>query len=133
MPYLSIEKPLYSACLRRLPPLPLWSSEESSITTKEVTFLGYDFHNCLLGEWFVARQENRNNFNMFRMRGVRPTDVVDGQAYLGQTIHMTHHFLRTSHMNELSSRLHFITPSDFIRNSLELHRFERGGTDCLGL
>ena len=53
MPYLLVKEPLYSACLRQLLLLPLWSSEESevtSITAMEVTLFGLYFPQLLIGE-----------------------------------------------------------------------------------
>ena len=52
MPYLPVEEPLYSACLRWLLLLPLWSSEDSkvtSITTMEVILFGVCFPQLFIG------------------------------------------------------------------------------------
>ena len=53
MPYLPVEEPLYSACLRQLLFLPLWSSEDlevTSITVMEVTLFGLCFPQPFIGE-----------------------------------------------------------------------------------
>ena len=52
IPYPPIEEPLYSACLRQLFLLPLWSSEDSevtSITVMEVTLFGVCFPQPFIG------------------------------------------------------------------------------------
>ena len=53
MPYLPVEEPLYSACLRQLLLLSLWSSEDSevtSITIMEVSLFGLCFQQLLTRE-----------------------------------------------------------------------------------
>ena len=57
MPYPPVEEPLYSACLKQLFLLPLWSSKDlevTSITAMEVTLFGVRFPQSFVGEWFVA-------------------------------------------------------------------------------
>ena len=78
------EESLYSACLRQLFLLPLWSSEDlevTSITAMEVTLFGLCFPQPFTGGTVLQHDRKTKVANMFTTQGARPTDYTDRQAY----------------------------------------------------
>jgi len=80
----SEEKSLYSACLKQLFLLPLWSSKDlevTSITAMEVTLFGLYFPQPFTEGTVLQPDRKTEVTNMFRMQGAHQTDCTDGQAY----------------------------------------------------
>ena len=80
----SEEESLYSACLKQLFLLPLWSSEDSevtSITAIEVTLFGLCFPQSFTQGMVLQPDRKTEVTNMFRMQSAHQTDCTDGQAY----------------------------------------------------
>ena len=83
-PLPSEEESLYSACLKQLFLLLLWSSEDlevTSITAMEVTLFGLCFPQPFTRGTVLQPDRKTEVANMFRTQGVRPTDYTDRPAY----------------------------------------------------
>ena len=83
-PLPSEEESLYSACLKQLFLLLLWSSEDSevtSITAMEVTLFGLCFPQPFTEGTILQPNKKTEVTNMFRMQGAHPTDYTNGRAY----------------------------------------------------